>query len=54
MRRPYTKPSKYKWHTWFAWHPVTTVAGIWVWLEYTDRRKVHYYTGDEWEYTVYG
>jgi hypothetical protein len=27
-----------EWHDWFAWHPVNTVCGSFVWLETARRR----------------
>ena len=27
-------------HYWFAWRPVKTEEGYWVWLEYVIRRKI--------------
>jgi len=29
------------WQSWFAWRPVKTVAGDWVWLDKIYRRKNH-------------
>lgn len=26
------------WHDWFAWHPVRTLSGDWVWLETVLRK----------------
>lgn len=34
-----------KWHAWFAWHPVTTKSGIFVWLEWIERSVEAYYGG---------
>ena len=39
------------WHEWFAWRPVSTVTGHYVWLERVSRRKM--FDGD-WHYgTLY-
>lgn len=38
-----------EWHSWFAWYPVQTEDGYWVWLELVWRR-VEYSTYDVWNY----
>jgi hypothetical protein len=52
-------PSREDWHDWFAWHPVRTLAGDYVWLERVLRkgRRALIANGDgqpeytwEWEY----
>jgi len=36
---------------WFAWHPVFTQDGYFVWLERVYRDRVHFmYEGDGWHY----
>lgn len=29
-----------KWHLWWAWRPVETEDGWWVWLEYVWRQEI--------------
>ena len=29
------------WNNWFAWHPVRTENGEWVWLETVERKWYH-------------
>lgn len=27
-----------EWHAWFAWFPIDTFGGRWVWLEWVERK----------------
>jgi hypothetical protein len=54
-----SKPERTEWHSWFAWHPVRTLGGDYVWLERVLRRgqRILIANGDgmpehvwEWEY----
>lgn len=38
MMRPLK--NKLKWHSWFAWYPVDTVDGMFVWFQTVQRRQV--------------
>ena len=46
------------WHTWFAWHPVSTLAHGWKWLCHVQRRRWTTnptYSGpvyEGWDYTI--
>ena len=41
----------FKWHSWYAWHPVTIAAtDEWVWLERIQRRMFATYGGGGWKY----
>ena len=44
---------KYKWHKWFAWHPVY-IGGYYHWLVMLERRYEMFnpYDGD-WEYRIF-
>lgn len=47
------KKHAYPWHPWFAWHPVLTPDGGWVWLHHVARRAIHSGVPGErpqWEY----
>lgn len=37
-----------RWHTAFAWHPLLTEDGYWVWLETVHRCRKHRFS--EWRY----
>lgn len=41
----------WKWHAWFAWHPVK-VNGRWVWWAHIERR-VYRYGGDGGDVPLY-
>lgn len=55
-------PDTKKWHDWFAWWPVVTKDGIYVWCETIERRSYKdpemiftpfgYTWIDRWEYRV--
>jgi len=32
--------SNLQWHEWFAWYPVNTLSGRWVWLKKVKRSRV--------------
>lgn len=38
-RRPPFKPPSHVWRAWFAWYPVRTLSGQWVWLERVEWRN---------------
>jgi hypothetical protein len=37
-------------HSWFAWRPVKTQCGTWVWLERVNRQLMGFYAGGCWHY----
>jgi hypothetical protein len=40
-----------EWHQWFAWYPVKTTVGTWVWLELVLQRQLTSSSSQEyWEY----
>lgn len=39
MRWRITKKPKPEWKRWFAWHPIKTLDGTYVWLEYVETKK---------------
>ena len=44
------------WRPWFAWFPVTTYDGEWLWLRRVDRRRVQkheYLSGPSWQWWMY-
>ena len=34
-----------EWHSWFAWYPIATDKGMFVWLERVERRQYMRYSG---------
>jgi len=51
----YRKIEVMPWHIWFAWKPVTTVAGQRVWLKKIYRRQIVYYADmNDWFHYEYG
>lgn len=40
------KESYRKWQPWFAWRPVQTISGQWVWWDYTYRKVANSYSDD--------
>ena len=44
--------SSTQWQPWFAWHPVLTKQGEWVWLETVYRRWDGSNYDPEFEYTT--
>jgi hypothetical protein len=45
-------PTRFEWHTWFAWHPVW-IDGTLVWFEKVLRiRKIRSLKGMYWEYQL--
>lgn len=42
-----------QWHSWFAWRPVRTEDGDWVWLERVQRAYVIPGGNDPWPYWAY-
>ena len=49
--------NEWKWHDWYAWHPVYIGNDEWVWLVDVQRRmNIHLYLGAKrfWEYRLKG
>lgn len=50
MRRQLRNLSQ--WHDWFAWHPIITEAGEWIWLERVERKITDLLHVDKVEYRL--
>ena len=45
-------PRYYHWHQWYAWFPVRTKRGQWVWLEQVMRLRYFDHLTDYFDYRL--
>jgi hypothetical protein len=52
LKHPLDKPSRWRWHHWFAWRPVQLLDCSWAWFEIIERRMQPStnWEGDNWMY----
>lgn len=53
MRRKLKESNRIdEWHRYFAWHPVITLEGWFVWLETVERKWGDSLCGGSWDYRL--